>query len=195
MTPRSPAAPSPFSRTCSWKSDFLQSLVLRDKREKSYDEFISACPPSPSLVLIPHISIPLHPLSTKQTNGSTDSRLALRTTSLASATSSTETAVGEPGSDTTETGGGLNITQLKADLTAAQQSKTQLQSRIKALSEEVSTLQQKQEQFDKVTTERSKLDRRTKDLEEEVRAKNKHVQVVISRELSGPQTLLVLKFG
>lgn len=78
-----------------------------------------------------------------------------------------------------EVGVGPDITQLKADLTTAQQSKSQLQYRIKSLSEDISTLQQKQEQFDRINLERAKLDRKAKDLEEEVRAKNKCIQVAI----------------
>lgn len=49
----------------------------------------------------------------------------------------------------------------------------------KAVSEERDALQKKLEQQERINTERNRLDRRAKDLEEEVRAKNKHVQVKI----------------
>ncbi|KAI5840225.1 autophagy-related protein 16 [Morchella snyderi] len=135
----------------SWRIDFLNSLTQRDKREKSHDAFISAY-----------------------------SRLASRTASIHESSASFKDASNALGEGVPEggdlSGAAAGLIQLRADLTAAQQTKAHLQLSLKAVSEEKDTLQRKLEQQDRIILERNRLDRRTRDLEEEVRAKNKHIQ-------------------
>lgn len=151
MTTVSSTLSSSHTSSSLWRTDFLSSLAQRDKREKSHDDFISAY-----------------------------SRLASRTTSIHESSASSKDASNALGDGVLQGGdlGGAatGLAQLKADLTAAQQTKAHLQLSLKAVGDEKDTLQRKLEQQDRIILEWNRLDRRTRDLEVEVRAKNKHIQ-------------------
>jgi hypothetical protein len=70
--------------------------------------------------------------------------------------------------------------QLKADLTAAQQSKTLLQAQIKELGDEALASRGKVNILERVAGEKGRLERRCVDLEGEIKAKNRHIQVCLS---------------
>ncbi|KAL7270052.1 autophagy protein 16, interacts with Atg12p-Atg5p [Rhizina undulata] len=130
-----------------WKTAFLSSLEERDAREKAHDEFITAY-----------------------------YRLATRMTSLsapAPASSSPHPAATTP----TQVD---ELSQIKHDLLTAQSSKTQLNTKLKALSSDLEklTIKNKKDNSDLelALSEKIKFERRTKDLEEELKEKSRLIQ-------------------
>lgn len=82
-----------------------------------------------------------------------------------------------PTPDSPATNDDSELSKIKDDLTAAQQSKALLQVRIKELSDEALGLRGKVSALEGVVTEKKRLERRCVDLEGEIKAKNRHIQV------------------
>jgi len=174
-----------------WREEYLAALAVRDQREKANTALYDACS---------FPDLPFYPAVLLVTNSSIDSRLADRTAKLAiplessagpselrssgheahrSASPSVATSkkqATEPGPSATAL---LNTT--RADLSEAQRSRSELQVRLDRVNTEYDKLRKKSAQdsrrLNALDHERTHLQLRLKDRDEELRQKAKLLEV------------------
>ncbi|CCX31157.1 autophagy-related protein 16 [Pyronema domesticum] len=133
----------------AWSVTFLKDLETRDRREKSYDDIISA---------YGALARQLHSKDARDAKDANSSPTATTTTTTATRVSGAST----PTSGATVVGVTDDLTRLRLDFTLAQQQQSLLVTENRSLKQRLVSLQQTE-------SEREKLSRRVKQLEEELK--------------------------
>ena len=170
--------------TKPWQDEFSAALKARDRREKALDEIMAAC----TSLLLQAAEAYL----TSATDGALAERLRHATTTAA-ATSASQISSGSPKPELSASGVGQStptarspapsdVARLRNDLGLAQQQQAALTQQVKSfssknnsLSTEISAANVKIEVLDK---EKTRLERRCRDLMEEARQKDRRFQRV-----------------